>query len=650
MSALQAAANETAQELQLKPIPIILMDGLESPCVWCFGRVRICWPSNFQDSCPTNAAMDRAMLLHEMAHIRRGDHWIAWLELFANVLWWWNPFYHWAHRGLQFAAELACDQWVVERLPQKRREFAETLIALCRKDRPQLAPGLLGSSRMSPYHFRRRLTMIMTSRYATARLRWGWTLALALALVACPSWQMTMKSEAASSDAPAAVPAEPVDKEARPGAELPSARTSDKETPARRARTEKHPGAPETSKSADVRHPSSVLAEVMQQLESNYFEPFDEQQLTREALANILKQLNPETELFDARQLTEVQRQVNGSMVGIGAALKAMDEGDKQVIVVERVLPDSPAERAGLQAGDRIQAVDGQAVESVAGGLTAIVDKIRGKEGTTVKLKLARAGEETPLELDVQRASVKLTTVQGYSHGDDAQSYYCDAERRIGYIQIVNFAHSTPDEFRGAVSKLQEAGLRALVVDLRFNGGGLLEAVTDVADLLLDHGKIVTIMPRDASATKTYEATAPAAGELSLPAEVPVTVLVNSSTASAAEVLAACLQDNGRAKIVGQRTRGIGLVKGIVSLSDGSALKLPIAAMVRPNGSRLQRAPQATEADRWGVQPDADGVVVMTQADEEQLLVEFAHRGQRNHRPQQPDAQLQRALDLLPNS
>jgi carboxyl-terminal processing protease len=626
----QQMTNAIADELQVPRVPIVITPHIATPLVWCFGRPKICWPRNLVEGMDSN--QKRAMLIHEMAHVRRRDHWVAWLELATYVGWWWNPCYLWARRQLRASAELACDQWVVQLMPAHRRSYAEALIAAGRAEQHELAPTCVGATR-GGRKLGRRLAMIMTERNMTSRSGWIFIGALVLGLVSMPAWRLVAPQTATADEPSQAGVVE--------DASIDS--SSQAETPAKAAAGE---AADKTNAVQDDKSASaSVVKEVLEQIESNYFEKVDSDRLMKSAIDSVMSQLNAEMEYFDAPKLEQVRIGITGSLEGIGAQL-ALDK--QQRVVVVKPLPGSPAAATGVLPGDIIIQVEDRELAGVAAAnrIETAAGWIRGKAGTAVKLLIERPGEATPLALSVTRGAIVLRTVSGYQRDSTGrQEYFCDPERKIAYIRITHFADTTLNEFQQAAQELTAAGMRALVLDLRFNPGGTMMAAVGVADTLLDSGAIIDVVPRDEGAKTSYSASRDQA-----PLSVPVAVLVNSSTASAAEILAASLQDNERAAIVGERTRGIGLVKSLVGLSNGAALKIPTASLVRPNGKRLQRDAAATENDVWGVTPDDGALVALTAEQSERLSAQLSDQQSDGSKNVKDDPQLSRAIEILSSS
>ena len=207
-----------------------------------------------------------------------------------------------------------------------------------------------------------------------------------------------------------------------------------------------------------------------------------------------------------------------------------------------------------------------------------------------VKIKLPHEGSETPETIEVTRDVIKTPTVLGDHYEAKGEwSFMLDEKEKIGYIQLTSFGRNSAEELHDALLKLQKEGMRALVLDLRMNPGGLLTAATAIADFFISNGVIVSTKGRKAGTFSGF----------------PMAVLVNKYSASAAEIVSACLQDYKRAIIVGERTWGKGSVQNVVELEGGkSALKLTTASYHRPSGKNIHRFPKSTEKDEWGVMPD----------------------------------------------
>jgi carboxyl-terminal processing protease len=208
--------------------------------------------------------------------------------------------------------------------------------------------------------------------------------------------------------------------------------------------------------------------------------------------------------------------------------------------------------------------------------------------------------EEKTEKLTMNRAIIDVPSVLGDARKpDDSWDFMYDKEKKIGYVRISSFIQNTTDELKKALQELKAEGMRGLIVDLRDNPGGLLGAAVEISDLFVTDGLIVSTKGRN-TVTKSYEAEKEGTYE-----GFPMVVLVNQNSASAAEIVSACLQDHKRAKVVGQRTYGKGSVQNIIELEDGnSVLKLTVATYQRPSGKNIHRFKNAKPSDEWGVSPD----------------------------------------------
>jgi carboxyl-terminal processing protease len=297
-------------------------------------------------------------------------------------------------------------------------------------------------------------------------------------------------------------------------------------------------------------------------------------ELAQAAVAGELAALrDPYTIVFRPPQLQRFNAFLrNGAFGGIGAVLTF--DAARGVATVERVIAGAPAERAGLQAGDEIVRIDGKAVADLGAG--AVRDALRGKIGTTVTLEYARAGATATLAL--VRAAVRDPEVESRRFGD------------VGYLRLDRFGDRAGRDVADALATLRRDGVRALVLDLRANGGGYGDEATAVASAFVPHGPIFTTRERTGAPVV-------ARADGSAGPRLPLAVLVDGDTASAAEIVAGAIQDDGLGTIVGTRTFGKGLVQSIFPLPDGSALKVTTARYVTPQGHDI---------DGVGIRPDVE--------------------------------------------
>jgi carboxyl-terminal processing protease len=253
--------------------------------------------------------------------------------------------------------------------------------------------------------------------------------------------------------------------------------------------------------------------------------------------------------------------------------------------------------------------IDGQPAAGL--GLPDVVKRIAGAQGTTVRLKIRRDGQESDLE--IVRGPVKLPTVKGFRRGADGQwEYLLSKDPHIGYLQVAQFGSQTPQELRDAWETLRRLNAAGLILDLRFCPGGTLESAVETARLFVAGGTIVSVHSRQGEpVTMKANETAPIS-------DVPLVVLVNGQTASAAEVVAGALQDNRRAVVLGTRTLGKASVQTIIKLDGGSgAIKLTTAQYRLPGGRNIDRLPNAKS---WGIDPDDGYFVPLGSSEADQLL------------------------------
>ena len=339
------------------------------------------------------------------------------------------------------------------------------------------------------------------------------------------------------------------------------------------------------------------LADTVDQVDRNYVTKVDRRELMKAAIKGVLTKLDPYSNYIGADDAEQFRDTVEAQFAGIGIQI-GMDPENRLRILSPLV--GTPAYKAGLLAGDRIVKIAGEPTADLS--LDDVVHKLKGQPGTAVSLTVLHAGDTEPQTVSVTREFIHVETVLGDRRKpDDTWDFMLDADKRIGYIRINTFGRDTPRDLKRALEDLRGRKLCGLVIDLRSNPGGLLTSAIEVCDLFLNEGRIVSTEGRNSpkhvwDATKKSDAFA----------GFPMAVLVNHYSASASEITAACLQDHGRAVIVGTRTWGKGSVQNMIDLEDGkSLLKLTTATYMRPNGHNIHRFPDAKETDEWGVSPNA---------------------------------------------
>ena len=301
----------------------------------------------------------------------------------------------------------------------------------------------------------------------------------------------------------------------------------------------------------------------------------DEQKLKDGAIEGYVAALGDEyTEYIPASEMESYTEAITGSFYGIGISMIADEESGR--VVVYYPIPDTPAEKAGIKAGDKIIKVDGK--EYTNKELSSISKYIRGKEGTKVNLVIERDGNE--LTFDIERAKINTNPITTKIIQND-----------IGYIKLPSFDDGIAKSFKEKYEDLQSKGAKTLIIDLRNNGGGIVEEATKIADYILDDGNVI-MSTVDNNNNK----------RISTSKDEPIintkiVMLVNENTASASEILTSSLKDNNKATVIGTKTYGKGVIQTIYSLSDGSGLKITTAEYYTANGEKIHKL---------GIMPDIE--------------------------------------------
>ena len=319
-----------------------------------------------------------------------------------------------------------------------------------------------------------------------------------------------------------------------------------------------------------------LLTRVVERVRQEYVDPIEEQRIVENAIRGILADLDPHSKYLPPDDYEEVRISTTGNYSGIGLDVR-IDEG--KVVVVDPI-EGAPAARAGILPGDVLLAVDGVPVDNEH--LEKTVSRMRGRPGTVVHLTVQRDGVAEPLEFALTRADIHVQTVRSEL-----------VDGRIGYIRITSFSNTTDEDLEAAALALERQaanGLEGLVLDLRNNPGGVLEAAVDVADLFLAEGLIVRGTGRARQARfERY------AGKGDLLEEIPLVLLVNGGSASASEIVAGALKDHGRALLVGTKTYGKGSVQTVMPIGEGRAIKLTTSLYITPSGAQINGV---------GIEPD----------------------------------------------
>jgi len=311
-----------------------------------------------------------------------------------------------------------------------------------------------------------------------------------------------------------------------------------------------------------------AFVEVFERIRASYVEPVDDRTLFENAIRGMLSSLDPHSAYLDAKGFEDLQSSTSGEFGGLGIEV-GMEDG---LVRVVSPIDDTPAARAGIQAGDYIIKLDGKSVQGMS--LAEAITLMRGKPGSKIVLMIVRKGEE-PKEITLVRARIEMTSVRSRLLEDG-----------YGLIRISQFQVHTGRDFKREVDKLRtenKGALYGLVLDLRNNPGGVLDGAVAVSDALLDKGMIVSTRGRQAGAGQEFTATP---GDVL--AGTPMVVLVNGGSASASEIVAGALQDNRRALVVGTTTFGKGSVQTVLPLSASKGIKLTTARYYTPSGRSIQ--------------------------------------------------------------
>ena len=323
-----------------------------------------------------------------------------------------------------------------------------------------------------------------------------------------------------------------------------------------------------------------LFAEVMERVKRDYVEPIDDAELLESAIRGMVAELDRHSAYLDANEYQDVRITASGSYSGVGLEVSTDDDA----ILVISPIDGTPAQRAGIASGDEIIAIDDVSV--VDDGLDETIDRMRGRAGTPVSLTVKRQDFDDPLTFDLVRQKIQVLSAR-----------HQVLKPSLGYLRLSQFNDSTVDEANRAIDQMMDEvqaatgrTLTGLVLDLRNNPGGILDAAVGISDMFLDDGVIVTAQGRTPESRFTRHAKT---GDVLDGASM--VVLVNGGSASAAEIVAGALQDHGRATIVGTTTFGKGLVQTVMPLSKGRAVKLTTSRYYTPSGDSIHES---------GVAPD----------------------------------------------
>lgn len=372
---------------------------------------------------------------------------------------------------------------------------------------------------------------------------------------------------------------------------------------------------------------SAYVKEVMRLVNENYVDEksaaYD--QLAKNAIHGMVESLDPHSEFLEEKDNQEFEEDLTGEFGGIGIEVETRN--GRAVVIAS--LADTPGARAGIQRGDEIVSIDGKPVDT-APSQGGVVGQLRGKPKTKVTVGLFRPAADKRLNLTLEREIIKIESVR------DVRML----EGGVGYVQLTEFSEHTGEQFGRALDRLLEQSMTSLIIDVRNNPGGLLDAAVDVAEPFFRKGELI-VFTQGRKPEDREELRATREGN---PLSLPVAVLVNSGSASAAEVLTGALKDTGRAVVVGERTFGKGSVQSVFTLKNGEGLRLTTARYYTPSGESIHAK---------GIAPQVE--VIMTPDEDDKLSQqrvrfdltdprEFKERF--GHDPIE-DRQLRAALDVL---
>jgi len=325
--------------------------------------------------------------------------------------------------------------------------------------------------------------------------------------------------------------------------------------------------APEAG-SSDTFRQLKLFGDVFERVRAEYVEDVGDEELVEAAINGMLTSLDPHSGYLDAEKYRDMQVQTKGEFGGLGIEV-TMENG---LVTVVSPIDDTPAHRAGIQAGDIITHIDEEPVLGLS--LAEAVERMRGPVDTQIDLILQREGVEEPVEVSIERAVITISPVRHHAEDD------------IGYVRVTTFNEQTEQSLEDAIAELRETvtpSMKGLVLDLRNNPGGLLEQAVAIADGFLDRGEIVSTRGRHAENIQRFNARK---GDLI--EGLPMVVLINGGSASASEIVAGALQDQGRAIVMGTRSFGKGSVQTIMPLPGHGAMRLTTARYYTPSGTSIQ--------------------------------------------------------------
>ena len=387
------------------------------------------------------------------------------------------------------------------------------------------------------------------------------------------------------------------------------------------------------SNQRDSAYPSlELFSVVMERVRRDYVDGqhVTYQELVRNALKGMLSELDPHSEFMEPDKFGDLQEDTEGKFGGIGVVISVKDGK----LTVVSPMEDTPGFRAGIRTGDIIQKIEGQSADHM--GVPDAVKILRGEPGTEVTITVLRPSTGVSKDYKLKREEIKVDMVKDVN----GRREFPLLENKIGYLRITQFGEKTSEELEAALNKMKELGMRGLIIDLRWNPGGLLDQAVGVCEKFLPRGQLVVTTEGRTPSQSSVRKAAGSGDELN---GAPIVVLINSGSASAAEIVSGCLQDLKRAVILGERSFGKGSVQSIIELQDGSALRLTTAKYYTPSHKVIHEK---------GISPNIP--VIATDEEEAAILlrrapggVETLEANDRKRVDEVPDPQMNRAMDVL---
>jgi carboxyl-terminal processing protease len=404
---------------------------------------------------------------------------------------------------------------------------------------------------------------------------------------------------------------------------------------------------------AQRNHYASLVAEGMRIVSAFSLKEVPPRQLYEDAMNGMAQGLDPYSNYIGKEHFATFQESLDQEFGGIGIIVEINAE-TKRLTVLSPVV-GTPAYEAGIQSGDVIMSIGRQSTEGML--MPEAVKLMRGRPGSQARLHVKTPKDDVLQQFTVARAVIPVESVKGDGRNpNDKWNFTLTDRPGFGYIRVESFGEHTAIELTTALNFIRKKGVSGVIIDLRDNSGGLLAAAVEISDMFINAGSIVSTRGRNDVILTEHDAKA----AVKIPITLPLVLLINQRSASASEIVAACLQDHKRATVIGARSWGKGTVQNVFEFENGlSALKLTTASYWRPSGVNIHRDREDTVDDVWGVSPSPEMTVPL---DDEQLTAISVHRklrdvvprrdGQAVNRPAQPtlleiDPQIRKAVEFL---